>query len=597
MKSLFDSPRLMRFSYVTEDQIVYQHKECFNIYKIFHTQYTLYKKVYTHRVTRVINFMIRDALVEANPVYHFEDIINKPEEYIKLNDSILYKIEYEDRKELQKPLKKSKEIIEKIRNRKLYKFVNECFVPQDKKDQIIKKDLETLIASYRKGNNVSLNKNDIIVDWQYLNYANGEKNPVEHIKFYKKDPNKLFSLDTNGICYIFPKQYEETILCIFAHDPEKKLVKKKKVDSIQNAFQKFMKSIGLSINEGFLPDENVDFLDINLKGGSKDDKIKTPNPGAPAGKSVSETNGDNEKPKMDTGVDNGDDFDAEGFVDLKGNDIDAESQEADGKIKEEFAACFPGKGKVESVPVDIYFFGLGNLEKKLDKSFSALHTEIEEGEVLDAAWPKVRLSKPWDQHEYDFLTKIRRCLDRAIRMLSSALRKDFVDIRDEVEARATTLRLADNKGYVLVIGIIVVGRSTVKPNIKDILHLLQTQKEEIRTRKVKGRIEVVIPFVARTVMAFQTAEEQSRASIVVESGTSCLAALQQVQNQPVNQELKTDHARGEKNASSRCVRLLAPEDRTCTSGYGLVNEWGPAIPKRSLSDCSAASSEAVHIVS
>ncbi|CAG8845080.1 23285_t:CDS:2, partial [Gigaspora margarita] len=119
-------------------------------------------------------------------------------------------------------------------------------------------------------NNVSLNKNDIIVDWQYLNYANGEKNPVEHIKFYKKDPNKVFSLDTNGICYIFPKQYEETILRIFACDPEK-------VDSIQNAFQEFTKSIGLIINEGFLPDENVDFLDINLKGGSKDDKIKAPN--------------------------------------------------------------------------------------------------------------------------------------------------------------------------------------------------------------------------------------------------------------------------------------------------------------------------------
>ncbi|RIB17102.1 hypothetical protein C2G38_1969271 [Gigaspora rosea] len=219
MKSLFDSPRLMRFSYVTEDQIVYHHKECFNIYEMFHTRYTLYKKVYTHRVSIAINFMIRDALVEANPVYHFENIIKEPGEYIKLNDYILYKIEYEDRK----PLKKSKEIIEKIRNRKLYKFVNECFIPQDKKDKIIKKDLESLIASYRKGNNVSLNKNDIIVDWQYLNYANGEKNPVEHIKFYKKDPNKVFSLDTDGICYLFPKQYEETVLRIFARDPEKVL--------------------------------------------------------------------------------------------------------------------------------------------------------------------------------------------------------------------------------------------------------------------------------------------------------------------------------------------------------------------------------------
>ncbi|RIB30001.1 hypothetical protein C2G38_2153930 [Gigaspora rosea] len=180
MISLFDSPRLMRFSYVTEDQIVYHHKECFNIYEMFHTRYTLYKN------------------------------------------------------ELQAPLKKLKEIIEKIRNIKLYKFVNECFIPPDKKDKIIKKDLESLIASYRK------------------------------------DPNKVFSLDTDGICYLFPKQYEETILRIFARDPEK-------VDSIQNAFREFTKSIGLSINEGFLPDENVDFLDINLKDGSQDDKIKPPN--------------------------------------------------------------------------------------------------------------------------------------------------------------------------------------------------------------------------------------------------------------------------------------------------------------------------------
>ncbi|CAG8689834.1 22534_t:CDS:10, partial [Gigaspora margarita] len=89
---------------------------------------------------------------------------------------------------------------------------------------------------------------------------------------------------------------------------------------------------------------------------------------------VGETDGGNEKPKVDTGVDNGDDFDAEGFVDLEGDDIDAESQEADGKVRDEFAARFPGKGK-----------------------------------IIETTGP----------HEYDFLTKIGRHLDRAIRMLSS----------------------------------------------------------------------------------------------------------------------------------------------------------------------------------
>ncbi|CAG8692659.1 27148_t:CDS:2 [Dentiscutata erythropus] len=268
MKSLFDSPRLMRLSYVTEDQIVYHHKESINIYEMFHTRYSLHKRIYNHRVTRAINFMIRDALVEANSVYQFQKIINVPEEYIKLNDSILYKIEYPDTD--REELKKSQEIIERIRKRKLYKFVNECLVPQDKKEDLAKKDLEFEIASHRRGNDISLSKEDIIVDWQDLNYAKGEKNPVEHIKFYNKDPNKIFSLKPERISYLFPKQYEETIVRIFARDPEKD-------GPIQNAFQVFAKANGLSINEGFSPDEDTDFMDINLRGCSQDDKIKSSN--------------------------------------------------------------------------------------------------------------------------------------------------------------------------------------------------------------------------------------------------------------------------------------------------------------------------------
>ncbi|RIB22590.1 hypothetical protein C2G38_2173594 [Gigaspora rosea] len=281
-------------------------------------------------------------------------------------------------------------------------------------------------------------------------------------------------------------------------------------------------------------------------------------PSAPAEKPVGETTANNEKTKVDAGADNGNNFDPEEFVDLEGDDIDAESQEADSKIREEFAARFPGKGKVESVPVDIFLSALGNLEKKLDKSFFALHNEIEEGEVLDAAWLKVRLSKLWDQYEYNFLTKVRRCLDRAIRMLSSSLRKDFVDIRDEVEARAVTLRLADNKGWSAALQI-VGSNNKMMEKYKDCISLVGAVEPRSRASNWNYRSR---PKYRQTKCkrysspssdsergetykkASHIAEEQSCASTAVESGTSRLAAPHQVQKLPVNLELKTDNVLG-----------------------------------------------------
>ena len=50
VKSAFDFSRLMRFSRVVNDQITYYFKECYNIYELFHTRYSLHKKIYHHRV-------------------------------------------------------------------------------------------------------------------------------------------------------------------------------------------------------------------------------------------------------------------------------------------------------------------------------------------------------------------------------------------------------------------------------------------------------------------------------------------------------------------------------------------------------------------
>ncbi|CAG8738970.1 2077_t:CDS:2, partial [Dentiscutata heterogama] len=124
-----------------------------------------------------------------------------------------------------------------------------------------------------------------------------------------------------------------------------------------------------------------------------------------------------------------------------------ESQEVDNGIREEFEAHFKGKEKIKLVPVDVFLTALSSIKRKMDRSFSALYREIEDGDGLDEAWLKVKFSRARDQYEYKFLTKIGRCLDKAIRILLDSTRKEFVGVRDEVKARAVTLRLADNKGW------------------------------------------------------------------------------------------------------------------------------------------------------
>ncbi|CAG8528970.1 4887_t:CDS:10 [Cetraspora pellucida] len=241
MKSLFDFSRLMQFSRVKDDQIVYYHKECFNIYEMFHTRYSLHKKVYSHRVSGAIDYMIRDALVEANSSLKIADAIENAEEYIQLSDSILNKIEYSNL--VGEGLTKSKEIIKQLRRRKLYKFVDECLIPKDKKDDMMKAINEREIISYRNGN-VSLHEDDVIVDWKTLNYAKKDENPVDAVRFYN-DGDSTFHVPRSKVSYLFPVQYEEYIVRIFARKPDK-------VEAIQGAFRELAKKLGLEPSQGFL---------------------------------------------------------------------------------------------------------------------------------------------------------------------------------------------------------------------------------------------------------------------------------------------------------------------------------------------------------
>jgi len=48
----------MNFCKVIDDEICFHSKEVYTVYEMFHTRYSLFKQVYSHRVGKAIEYMI-----------------------------------------------------------------------------------------------------------------------------------------------------------------------------------------------------------------------------------------------------------------------------------------------------------------------------------------------------------------------------------------------------------------------------------------------------------------------------------------------------------------------------------------------------------
>ncbi len=74
--------RLIKFSRVIDNQICFHSKEVYNIYEMFHTRYSMHKLVYSHKVGKAVEYMISDALLEAEPYLQISKKIDDPNEYV-----------------------------------------------------------------------------------------------------------------------------------------------------------------------------------------------------------------------------------------------------------------------------------------------------------------------------------------------------------------------------------------------------------------------------------------------------------------------------------------------------------------------------------
>lgn len=68
---------------------------------VYERRFELFKQVYLHKTCQGLDYMVSEALIKANPVYHFENIIQTPEDYLKyIHDDLLRIIQKSKRPEL-----------------------------------------------------------------------------------------------------------------------------------------------------------------------------------------------------------------------------------------------------------------------------------------------------------------------------------------------------------------------------------------------------------------------------------------------------------------------------------------------------------------
>ncbi|KAJ3150639.1 SAM domain and HD [Geranomyces variabilis] len=226
IKTSLDALRLMTFSRVIDNQICYYKGEAFNLYEMFHTRYRLFKTIYTHKVGKATEYMVSEALLAADKYLGISSSVDDMKRYVHVTDAIIKEIERSTAPELAK----SRHIIERIRTRDLYRFVDAVPIQLEfeaKLREAVTPD--AIIAHQCTGD--GLTENDVVIEWLKLGYAMKDKNPVDLIHFYQKyHPNVSFPIARQNVSALLPPLFEELTLRIFARDNGKR-------QKIQRAFR------------------------------------------------------------------------------------------------------------------------------------------------------------------------------------------------------------------------------------------------------------------------------------------------------------------------------------------------------------------------
>uniref|UniRef100_A0AAR2JCF7 Deoxynucleoside triphosphate triphosphohydrolase SAMHD1 n=1 Tax=Pygocentrus nattereri TaxID=42514 RepID=A0AAR2JCF7_PYGNA len=224
----FDYHRFLKFARVCDvkgkKHICTRDKEVGDLYDMFHTRNCLHRRAYQHKVGNIIEVMITEALVKADPhiqirgssgkMYKMSEAIEDMEAYTKLTDHIFEQILYSSNPELSE----AQAILQNIICRQLYKCVGQT-TPETQLNVSQVRDLEwssEVANSKPHGTEVDLQPEDFVVSVIYMDYGMKDKNPINSVHFYcKNDPNKAIKIRKNQVSKLLPERFAEQLIRVY----------------------------------------------------------------------------------------------------------------------------------------------------------------------------------------------------------------------------------------------------------------------------------------------------------------------------------------------------------------------------------------------
>ncbi|XP_043382693.1 deoxynucleoside triphosphate triphosphohydrolase SAMHD1 isoform X3 [Chelonia mydas] len=204
-----------------------------NLYDMFHTRNCLHRRAYQHKVGNIIETMITDAFLKADPYikiegtggkhYKISTAMEDMEAYTKLTDNIFLEILYSSNKELTE----AREILRKIELRDLYKYLGETRTEPGK--EITEEQYDRLpadiVASRPKNvpQDIELNAEDFIVDVINMDYGMKEQNPIDKVRFYcKSDPSQAVKISKEQVSRLLPETFAEQLIRVYCKKKDEK---------------------------------------------------------------------------------------------------------------------------------------------------------------------------------------------------------------------------------------------------------------------------------------------------------------------------------------------------------------------------------------
>lgn len=233
----FDHKRYLKFARIIDVkgnlQICVRDKEAGNIYDMFHTRNSLFRRAYQHKTSNIIERMITEALLKADKKIRFKgsngkmlsisESIDDMEAYTMLTDQVYYQILCSSDPELQE----ARSILVRIQRRDLYKCIGQAILKKRREKEEIP-DIKQDMAECIDGGPL-IEPDDFIIEFVTFDYGMRDRNPIDEVRFYgKNNPDKPMIVRKEEVSNMLPEMFAEQHIRVYFRKNEPQCLEKSK---------------------------------------------------------------------------------------------------------------------------------------------------------------------------------------------------------------------------------------------------------------------------------------------------------------------------------------------------------------------------------